>query len=552
MRPLWMMIALFSTLLTIGGFTDFNPPSSVTTLYPGADKALLNLNDDASAFHLHALYAPDTDPAYMAEIEAMLHPDGDRYNFRNRWSVGATASNTGGTALGDSLVLTWSLVPDGTTIPGSAGEPTCNSNLIAVMNARYGAGAWQAEIQEVFDEWESFTGNDYIFEPNDDGAAWPNSRGVLGTRGDVRIAGCAVDGNSGILAYNFFPSTGDMKIDTSDSFFGSPQGALDTGFHYVIAHEHGHGVGLLHVCPINSTKLMEPVINTGFNTLRHDDIRGAQRGYGDRLELPAASNDSAGAATALGTVNDGQTIAFTNLSIDSANDQDWLQFTVGADHQIDVNLNPVGLTYEDGDQSQTTGQCQPGGTTNSLIIQDLNFEIRDSDGVTVLAAGNATPAGVAEVLNDVYLGGAGVKYLRIFPVTSTNDTQLYDVTVNVERARISTITVTPAIGRAGTVFTAELVDFLASAPVSISVNGQSVGTVNTDGTGAADFGLSSVGANEGRYYVRATDGTNDKVAVFIIAADAPLVTATPTPIFPIPVGIGYRGLYLPLVGVNAP
>jgi hypothetical protein len=503
--------------------------------------------------HPHALYAPGTDPLYIAEMEARLHHEEDRHNFENHWTVSFTASNTGGSSAGDALVLTWSIVPDGTVIPGGsfgAGEPACNSNLIAVMNARYGEGNWQAELQEVFDEWSALTGNRYVLEPNDDGAAWPTSRGVLGSRGDIRISGCAIDGNSGILAYNFFPSTGDMKIDSTDSFFDLPQGALNSGFHYVISHEHGHGVGLGHVCPGNRTKLMEPIINFGFNTLQHDDIRGAQRGYGDDLELPTNPNDSAASATNAGTVNSGQTLNYSSLSIDDNSDQDWIQFTVAADRQVDVTLAPVGFTYEDGDQSQSTGQCQPGPTIDSKTIHNLNFEIRDSDGVTVLASGNTTPAGVNEMLNDIGLGGAGVKYIRVFPATATNDVQLYDLTVTVESVRISTIAVTPEAGRAGTIFTVQLTNYLPAATVAVSVNGQSLGNVTTDANGSATFGLNSTAANDGRYYVRASDGTYDKTAVFVVDADAPLVPASPTPIFPIPGGIGYGAIYLPLISIN--
>lgn len=502
---------------------------------------------------LHALYAADTDPAYVAEIEARLHGNDNRHNFRNRWFVNLTATNNGGSNLGDALVLTWSIVPDGTLIPGGSngvGEPACNSNLIALMNARYGTGNWQAELQEVFNEWATASGNRYVYEPNDDGAAWPTTRGALGVRGDIRISGCAVDGNSGILAYNFFPSSGDMKIDSTDNFFDLPQGSLETGFHYVISHEHGHGAGLSHVCPINGTKLMEPFINMGFNTLQHDDIRGVQRGYGDDLELPASPNDSAAAASNAGIVNIGQTLTYTPLSIDDDSDQDWIQFTVGADRKVDVTVAPVGFTYEDGDQSQTTGQCQAGPTINSKVIHDLNFEIRDSDGVTVLASGNSSPAGVNEILNDIYLGAAGVKYIRVFPATATNDVQLYDLTFTVESAPISTITLTPQAGRAGTIFTAQLTNYLPTTSVSLSVNGQSLGTVNTDGNGGATFGLDSTLATDGRYYLRATDGTTDRTAVFIVDADAPLIVGTPTPIFPLPGGIGYGALYLPIISLN--
>jgi cell division septation protein DedD len=444
MRRMGMALLAITTLTFLIAYAWAIRPSELapttSALQVGADNTLTDFAAVDMGNHLHALYAPGTDLDYVARIEQMIHPQGDRHNFQSHWNVAITASNIGGTNQGDSLVLTWSIVPDGTAIPGSAGEPTCNSNLIAVMNARYGAGNWQTEIQEVFEEWEALTGNEYVFEPNDDGAAWPSSRGVLGTRGDIRISGCAIDGNSGILAYNFYPSNGDMKIDSTDSFYDSPNGTLETGFHYVIAHEHGHGVGLAHVCPINATKLMEPFINTGFNTLRHDDIRGGQRGYGDFLELPDNPNDNVAGATDAGTVNNGQTVTYEPISLDDDGDEDWIEFTVGADRQVDVTVAPIGLTYEDGDQDPNTGACLPGPDTNSLIIHNLDFQILDSDGVTVLASGTTSPAGVNEVLNNIYLGGAGSKYIRVFTDSTTSDSQLYDLTFTVEQ---SPITATP-------------------------------------------------------------------------------------------------------------
>ena len=49
----------------------------------------------------------------------------------------------------------------------------------------------------------------YVFV-NDDRAPSRGAPGFGAARGDVRIAGRTIDGNFGILAYNFFPDTGDM------------------------------------------------------------------------------------------------------------------------------------------------------------------------------------------------------------------------------------------------------------------------------------------------------------------------------------------------------
>lgn len=113
-----------------------------------------------------------------------------------------------------------------------------------------------------------------------------------------------------------------------------------------------------------------------------------------------------------------------------------------------------------------------------------------------------------------------------------------------------TFTLTPSVGRAGTIFTAQITAFQPNFSVAISVNGQNVGTLSTDANGNATFGLNSSNANDGRYYVRVFDGTNDRTIPFVVASNAPLVGGTPPVIFPIPSGIAYRSLYLPYVVVN--
>ena len=60
----------------------------------------------------------------------------------------------------------------------------------------------------------------------------------------------------------------------------------------VVEHEHGHGLGLRHVCPVDGTKLMEPFINVGFVGVQFDDIFTMQRLYGDFLEVHGSELDN--------------------------------------------------------------------------------------------------------------------------------------------------------------------------------------------------------------------------------------------------------------------
>ena len=352
------------------------------------------------------------------------------------WDPAQTALNNGGALQGDALELTWSIIPDGTLVVGQVGEPDCNSTLVASLDAAYGAGNWQAEMQKVWADWTRLTGNVYTpavpLDANGTpieatpAATWglfPSTPGLASVRGDIRIGGCFIDGASGTntLAYNFFPNNGDMKIDT-DNLAGL---ALTTDFHNVFSHEHGHGAGLSHVCPVNQTKLMEPFLSTAFIGLQHDDIRAVQRGYGDRFETISAPNDTLGAATTLDplTPPDGQTEL--QLSLDSTNDEDWFQFSGTAGDIVDVLVAPNGLTYPEGPlQGESCGTSTP---LNSLALQDLSFEIRNTGGA--LSVVDATNAGNSESLTGFVIPTTGTYYVRVLG-TGTDDTQLYDLTVN--------------------------------------------------------------------------------------------------------------------------
>ena len=337
----------------------------------------------------------------------------------------STATDGSGLSQGDPLTLTWSVVPDGMSIPGhvSVGDATAPSNLRAFLTGIYGSEAvWLALFQQVFDRWSELTGITYVYEPNDDGGSWTGAAGQLGVRGDIRISGHAIDGNSGILAYNFYPDTGDMVIDTNDSFY-SYTGLNSLGLRNVVAHEHGHGLGFNHVCPIDETKLMEPFVSFNFDGPQHDDILAANRSYGDRFE----HNETTGAATPLGSFGS-KTEA--NLSVDDNSDSDVFSFIVSGAEEVGVTVTPTGLTYLEGPQNPN-GSCTAGTSYDPLRIQDLEVRVLDVDGSTELGAADLGGVGVAETLVDIALpSGAGTYFVEVTG-DSTNDAQLYELSMTV-------------------------------------------------------------------------------------------------------------------------
>jgi len=393
------------------------------------------------------MYAEGTPLAVIEAMESQLaNTDGDIEFFRlsSRWT--STATNPGPLAQGQATTITWSIVPDGTPIPGFGGEPAAPSNLRAFMDGIYGSAAlplaskpWVQLIDGVFARWSQLAGLTYVYEANDDGGTFSNiptvNGGVLGVRGDVRIGGHFIDGNSGTLAYNFFPNTGDMVIDTGDNTYTNTTGT-SLRLRNIVAHEHGHGLGFSHLESASDQFLMEPFLATTFDGPQLDDILAAQRGYGDVFEK-LGGNDTTATATDLGIINAGSTVtrgtlgsasvvAATGidfLSIDDVSDTDFFRFTVAADRVATVTLVPQGLTYQEGPQGG------PEAPLNTRTLSDLSLQILGTDGVSILGTANTQPAGSNEVLTNIPLLSAGTYYVRV--TGAATNVQMYQLSVQV-------------------------------------------------------------------------------------------------------------------------
>jgi hypothetical protein len=407
-------------------------------LLPAHQAALAFLKSAPAASGPRSLcFAPDSDPEVVAAFTAVLDAHNARANPIEHWT--STATNPGGGHQeGEPITLTYSFVPDGTFVPNIDGFQG-NSNLRAYLDGIYGSqAAWQPVFDEVFSRWSEVSGITYVYEPNDDGVTLNQNAGVLGVRGDLRIAGIFLDGPSNVLAYNNFPNDGDMVIDTGDTYFASI-GGNSVRLRNVAAHEHGHGMGLAHVCPIEQEKLMEPFVTTVFDGPQHDDIRGAQRLYGDPFEpdnTPAAAMD-------LGIITDGTTVqgavpapgvSFGSIrSIDAAGEQDWIKFTAPSPARVGLVLNPIGRSYDSSQQAcgGTPGSCCSGNFINSRTISDLHLTLFAADATTVIADADNGAAGSVEGVSGAVLASAGTYYVR---VTGTGglDAQLYTLSITTE------------------------------------------------------------------------------------------------------------------------
>jgi len=513
-------------------------------------RMLDNLSKRAANSVISPCFVPGSDDALVAAFEATfdrLNPD--RYNQTNRWS-GAVALGSSG-SFGEPITLTYSFAPDGTPVPDGVGEGAGVSNLFAYLNGIYGSPAtWQQLYHQFFDRWEELSGINYVYEPNDDGVELFNNPGVSGVRGDLRMSGKFIDGASNILAYNFFPNNGDMVIDTGDTFFtNTSSGSLR--LRNVLAHEHGHGMGQLHVCPIQQTKLMEPFVSTAYDGPRHDDIRSAHRFYGDVNE---PDNDP-GSATSIGVLSFPSSVtlgpttgaAIPNgsvLSIDANGEQDYFRFTVTGPAQASITVTPIGLTYLDDTQSCAgSGNCCTTASTNSLAQANLGVELLATNGATVLGSATGQPTGVAETISNVFLTTGGEYYFRVFETDAPVESQLYHVTISVSAPPFIPTTISFPSG----VPTELLPGVPNSFDVTISpgdetiVPGTATLTYRYDGGPFNDVPLTSLGGDQ---YLATLPATNcDSYPEFFVTVDGSLSGEVRQP---------NSGVFTAIVGTEAP
>jgi hypothetical protein len=372
---------------------------------------------------------PKTSPQRMAELLRRLSAStgGNREPFfagNGRWHTTATNGPTG--SRGDPITLTYSFVPDGTMIRTNPaiGDEEGTSRLDRALKFQFftlNSDVWKNKFRAAFERWSQVCGIRYI-EVGDDGADIGRNlnHGVLGVRGDVRIGGRPIDGIGGVLAYNYFPDFGgDMVLDADGllnaEYFAHPAG----DYRYlrnVVAHEHGHGIGLAHVTPNDETKLMESVIQTTTDGPQDDDIRGAQRLYGDTLE----NNDTAETATDFGTL---PIIGLENVSTDSAGDLDWHKLDLAGDTTLNVVVSPIGGAYQLGNGDNATPH-----PVNTRTINRLRITVYGADGTTVLASSEAANPGESTGVN-LSIVNTNRCYVLVSNASSTDDVQRYSMLI---------------------------------------------------------------------------------------------------------------------------
>ncbi len=394
------------------------------------------------------------DEPVSAETEASIRSQdtGGQARFQlqgTRWTSTRTHPTI---ALGEPFFLTYSFVLDGTSIPASFWDTDQNpqaSNLFAQMDAQFPGGmtAFRAEIREAFDQWQAVSNFRFVEVPDDGAAFTVNNNGLVPTatqigRGDIRIAmrtiddnGVDTDGNGtvdrNVLAYNRYPGNGgDMVLDAGNMATWTNATNDYRRLKNVILHENGHGLGLMHVMPQTSTKLMEPALNTNFDGPQEDDIRAIASLYGD----PAESNNSMADAVPVGSIAAGQqTFTDYEMSLERSGAQDWYKFNATGGTELTVTVTPVGTTYQQGAQPTTANPNPPLNTVNAAAIRDLHLTVFNEQG-NILDLANATGAGQAETAVVDSLPSTGTYYIRVTSTDNGTQPQRYALNLGAESA----------------------------------------------------------------------------------------------------------------------
>jgi hypothetical protein len=421
------------------------PAAAEPELLPGLDVPMVGpLVMPESEWWPPALCFDAANPPSADQMTALyraMRGAGTRYNAGSSW---ASSPNT-------PVNLTWSFVPDGTVVPASGSfipeERTSPSTLFATMDNKFGGdrSAWIAYIQGCFDRWSQLTGVRYTrvrYQGHDwdDGASFPDSDGSPNVRGQIRIAMHVIDGSGRVLAYNRFPSNGDMVLDASEAWENNANAFVF--LRNVVSHEHGHGLGLSHVCPTMATKLMEPFYSGGYDGPQHDDTRGAQSLYGDAFE---PNNDSFSATTlnylnpislettyTIGADPRGSPQPSVWLTSLTAGDEDWFHASVQVGVPVSVTVTPQGYVYDSSTQrpdppSGDSG-CNSGHYINSLNVARVSVRLVASDRTTVLATATATALSRPASISDVTVPAGGF-YVVVSTPDAPTDVQSYTLAI---------------------------------------------------------------------------------------------------------------------------
>ena len=220
------------------------------------------------------------------------YPWGDEgLTYYNKWGDIFTPGSHGGT-------ITWSIMPDGTTIDPNHPEPGISgtSSLHALMT-ELGYEQSMATIRQAFQQW-SDAANIYFEEVTDSGLPFKSPDGAPPATGHIRLGAFSLPEYFGAVGFAPPPNGGLLEgeilfnADNNFQFAEGNEGGLfnayinglyHNDFSGLILHEIGHAVGLDHT-DLPSVMTSNPAYFQTINRiLDPDDIAGVQFLYGAHL-----------------------------------------------------------------------------------------------------------------------------------------------------------------------------------------------------------------------------------------------------------------------------
>ncbi|MBA4106901.1 MAG: hypothetical protein C0485_14210 [Pirellula sp.] len=215
------------------------------------------------------------------------YPWGDEgLTYYNKWGDIFTPGSPGGT-------ITWSIMPDGTTIDPAFDDPNFSgvSSLNAIMN---GLGYTQAlsAIERSLAQW-SAAANIYFVQVPDSGAPFHGATATTPNTGQIRLGAFPINAGIGAVGYAPPPNggnlEGDVLLNANSTFFfddGAEGELIDVfnDFESLIVHELGHAIGLAHSDAQSVMSVNYDIYKYVNRLLDPDDIAASQFLYGPALQ----------------------------------------------------------------------------------------------------------------------------------------------------------------------------------------------------------------------------------------------------------------------------
>ena len=236
--------------------------------------------------------------------------------------------------------ITYSFVPDGTSVGGVA------SSLYSTLNVVASTAAWQQAIEKAAAVWSSYANINLALVP-DAGTAFGTSGNQQNDPrfGDIRIA--AIPQAPGYLgfatlppAFNGGPNAGDIVLNSTSNWGVNTNYDVET----VAIHEFGHALGMDHSAITGA--VMYAYYNATKQGLASDDTAGIQSVYG---AYPGDTSGNGGFATALNVtalIDGNNQIALSGQNIAGTSDLDYYVVTVpaGTNGTMTVSMQSTNLS----------------------------------------------------------------------------------------------------------------------------------------------------------------------------------------------------------------